>query len=86
VSATSIGLFEQTSEGEFLSGAPYANRYVMILGFRDGKVVRFQEVYDTLGFARALVPKSNAPKAKIPGLEVLAVERVDQAVQLLRNL
>jgi len=39
-----------------------------------------------LGFARALVPKSNAPKAKIPGLEVLAVERVDQAVQLLRNL
>jgi DNA repair protein RadA/Sms len=39
-----------------------------------------------LGFAKALVPKSNAPKAKLPGLEVLAVERVDQAVQLLRNL
>ncbi|HEY7241365.1 MAG TPA: DNA repair protein RadA, partial [Burkholderiales bacterium] len=39
-----------------------------------------------LGFARAIVPRSNAPKAKMPGLEVLAVERVDQAVQLLRNL
>jgi DNA repair protein RadA/Sms len=39
-----------------------------------------------LGFAKALVPKANAPKAKLPGLEVLAVERVDQAVQLLRNL
>ncbi|MFL6574694.1 MAG: S16 family serine protease, partial [Burkholderiales bacterium] len=39
-----------------------------------------------LGFVKALVPKANTPKAKIPGLEVLAVERVDQAVQLLRNL
>jgi DNA repair protein RadA/Sms len=39
-----------------------------------------------LGFTKALIPKANAPKAKIPGLEVLAVERVDQAVQLLRNL
>ena len=39
-----------------------------------------------LGFTMAMVPKANAPKAKIPGLEVLAVERVDQAVQLLRNL
>ncbi len=39
-----------------------------------------------LGFAKAIVPKGNQPKANIPGLEVLAVERVDQAVQLLRNL
>jgi DNA repair protein RadA/Sms len=39
-----------------------------------------------LGFERAIVPKANAPKGKIPGLEILAVERVDQAVQLLRNL
>ena len=39
-----------------------------------------------LGFARAIVPRANQPKAKIAGLEVLAVERVDQAVQLLRNL
>ncbi|MGD9951227.1 MAG: DNA repair protein RadA [Burkholderiales bacterium] len=39
-----------------------------------------------LGFERAIVPKANAPKAKIQGLEILAVERVDQAVQLLRSL
>jgi DNA repair protein RadA/Sms len=39
-----------------------------------------------LGFEKAIVPKANLPKAKIAGLEVLAVERVDAAVQLLRNL
>jgi DNA repair protein RadA/Sms len=39
-----------------------------------------------LGFEKAIVPRANQPKAKISGLEVLAVERVDQAVQLLRNL
>jgi DNA repair protein RadA/Sms len=39
-----------------------------------------------LGFEKAIVPKSNAPKGKIAGLEILAVERIDQAVQLLRNL
>ena len=39
-----------------------------------------------LGFERAIVPKANAPKGKVPGLEILAVERVDQAVQLLRTL
>jgi hypothetical protein len=32
------------------------------------------------------VPKANSPKAKIAGLEVLAVERIDQAVRLLRDL
>ena len=39
-----------------------------------------------LGFERALIPKANLPKAKMPGLEVLAVERIDQAVRLLREL
>jgi DNA repair protein RadA/Sms len=39
-----------------------------------------------LGFARALIPKANAPKGKIAGLEILPVERVDEAVQLLRRL
>jgi DNA repair protein RadA/Sms len=39
-----------------------------------------------LGFDKAIVPRANQPRAKIAGLEVLAVERVDQAVQLLRNL
>ena len=39
-----------------------------------------------LGFAKAIIPRANLPKAKIPGLDVHAVERVDEAVQLLRNL
>jgi len=39
-----------------------------------------------LGFEKAVVPRANQPKAKIAGLEVLAVERVESAVQLLRNL
>ena len=39
-----------------------------------------------LGFERALVPKANAPKAKIAGLEVIARERGGQAVRLLRDL
>jgi DNA repair protein RadA/Sms len=39
-----------------------------------------------LGFTRAIVPKANTPKAKIAGLEVIAVERVEQAVRLLREL
>jgi DNA repair protein RadA/Sms len=39
-----------------------------------------------LGFEKAIVPRANQPKAKISGLEVIAVERVDQAVQVLRDL
>jgi DNA repair protein RadA/Sms len=39
-----------------------------------------------LGFEKAIVPKANLPKAKIAGLDVIGVERVDQAVQVLRNL
>ncbi len=39
-----------------------------------------------LGFERAIVPRANQPKAKMPGLETLAVERIGEAVQLLRNL
>jgi DNA repair protein RadA/Sms len=39
-----------------------------------------------LGFERAVVPRANQPKSKIPGLEVLPVERIDQAVRLLREL
>jgi DNA repair protein RadA/Sms len=39
-----------------------------------------------LGFERAVVPRANQPKTKIAGLEVLAVERIDQAVRLLRDL
>ena len=39
-----------------------------------------------LGFEKAIIPKGNQPKAKIAGLDVLPVERVDHAVQLLRDL
>jgi len=39
-----------------------------------------------LGFERAIIPKANLPKGKIAGLEVIAIERVDQAVAALRNL
>jgi DNA repair protein RadA/Sms len=39
-----------------------------------------------LGFDTAIVPKANAPKAKVAGLEVIAVQRVDEAVAKLREL
>ena len=38
-----------------------------------------------LGFTKAIVPKANAPKAKIVGLEVIAVDRLEQALNQLRN-
>jgi DNA repair protein RadA/Sms len=39
-----------------------------------------------LGFSVALVPAANAPKKPIEGLTIHAVERVEQAVDLARNL
>ena len=39
-----------------------------------------------LGFERAIIPKANAPKAKIAGLDFIAIERVDEAVAKLREL
>ena len=39
-----------------------------------------------LGFEKAIVPRANQPRTKIPGLEVLAVERIESAVRLLRDL
>ena len=39
-----------------------------------------------LGFTHALIPKSNAPRQTIKGIEVIALERVEQAVDQLRNL
>ena len=38
-----------------------------------------------LGFTRAIVPKANAPKQPIKGITVSAVERLEQALQLMRN-
>jgi DNA repair protein RadA/Sms len=32
------------------------------------------------------VPKANAPKTKIAGLEIIAVDRIDQAIAAARNL
>lgn len=34
-----------------------------------------------LGFTQALIPKANQPRQAIPGLEVIAVERVEEAVR-----
>jgi DNA repair protein RadA/Sms len=39
-----------------------------------------------LGFTKLIVPKANAPKGRLADAEIIAVERVDQAVQVLRNL
>jgi DNA repair protein RadA/Sms len=39
-----------------------------------------------LGFSIALIPKSNAPKQKIEGMTIVAVERIDEAFNKLREL
>ena len=39
-----------------------------------------------LVFKQAIVPKANAPKTNIPGLTIIAVDRIDQAIQAARNL
>ncbi|MCY4756549.1 DNA repair protein RadA [Pelomonas aquatica] len=39
-----------------------------------------------LGFSVAVVPKANAPKKAIDGLTIHAVERVEQAIEVLRGL
>jgi DNA repair protein RadA/Sms len=39
-----------------------------------------------LGFSTALIPKSNAPKQKIEGLTVIGVERIDEALNKVREL
>ena len=39
-----------------------------------------------LGFSVALVPKANAPKRPIEGLTVHAVERVEEAMDVVRGL
>jgi len=49
-----------------------------------GGQVRLKEAAK-LGFTHAIVPKANAPKAKIDGIQVSAVERLDQALNVLRN-
>ena len=35
------------------------------------------------GFARAIVPKGNVPKSPIPGLEVIGVSKIAQALEAI---
>ncbi|MBI5437669.1 MAG: DNA repair protein RadA [Nitrosomonadales bacterium] len=37
-----------------------------------------------LGFTQAIIPKANAPRQKIAGIEIIAVERVEEAVNRMR--
>ncbi len=37
-----------------------------------------------LGFTQAIIPKANAPKQKIDGIDIIAVERVEEAVTKMR--
>ena len=37
-----------------------------------------------LGFTQAIIPRANAPKQKIAGIEIIAVERVEEAVNRVR--
>jgi len=38
-----------------------------------------------LGFSKALIPKANAPKKPIEGMEIHAIERIEEAIQWVRN-
>jgi DNA repair protein RadA/Sms len=38
-----------------------------------------------LGFSRALIPRSNAPKQAIEGLTIIAVDRIDEALRSVRK-
>jgi DNA repair protein RadA/Sms len=39
-----------------------------------------------LGFTHAIVPKANAPKQPIKGIEIFAVDRLEQALQKVRDI
>ncbi|WP_244813664.1 DNA repair protein RadA [Caballeronia sp. Lep1P3] len=39
-----------------------------------------------LGFSVALIPKANAPKQPVEGLEVIAVDRIEEAIDRVRDL
>ncbi len=38
-----------------------------------------------LGFTHAMIPKANAPKQAIKGIEVIALDRIEQAIEKLRE-
>ena len=37
-----------------------------------------------LGFTQAIIPKANRPRQAIPGMDVVAIERVDEAFAHVR--
>ena len=39
-----------------------------------------------LGFTLALIPKANAPKQAIKGIEIIALDRIEQAIEKLREM
>jgi DNA repair protein RadA/Sms len=39
-----------------------------------------------LGFTHAMIPESNKPRHAISGLEIIAVKRIEEAVEQLRSL
>jgi DNA repair protein RadA/Sms len=39
-----------------------------------------------LGFSVAIVPRANAPKKPVEGLTIHAVERIEEAIEVLRGL
>jgi DNA repair protein RadA/Sms len=39
-----------------------------------------------LGFTVALIPKANAPKQKVEGIKIIAVERIEQALAKVREM
>jgi DNA repair protein RadA/Sms len=39
-----------------------------------------------LGFTRAMIPDANRPKHAIPGMEIIPVKRVEEAVTRIREL
>jgi DNA repair protein RadA/Sms len=49
-----------------------------------GGQVRLKEAAK-LGFTQAIVPKANAPKSKIPEMEVIAIDRLEQALHFIRQ-
>jgi DNA repair protein RadA/Sms len=38
-----------------------------------------------LGFSQAIIPRANAPKQRIEGLEVIATDRLEQALERVRG-
>ena len=49
-----------------------------------GGLVRLKEAAK-LGFTKALIPKANAPKQLVEGIQIIAVERLEQALNYLRE-